>query len=142
MRVEGKYMLGTVSEVAEVITENILDGGYVSGDAKKLFRNYSFGILDDKVSETESLEFIFDIPEFGIYGIKSIDTGFDNGALELFADYYGGGSGFYQSVEYRTDRKECQKVIAELIRKTLSVSQYCDKNTIIIAEGINEEIEN
>lgn len=133
MKTEGKYMLGTIKEVATAIAENIIEGNRVTRTSIRNFKDCDFAIPDEIEATDGSLEMIMDASG-GNYGIKSITTGFDNEDLNLFADYYGGGSGQYDCIFVDDDFKMVVDIIQKLIVGTLCVRDICDKDDIIIAE--------
>lgn len=134
MRIEGKYMLGTINEIAEEISKNILKNNVVTRESILKFRNCNFALPDDDMKlADERLEIIMD-SNMGTYGIKKIATGFDNDDLDLFADYYGGGSGCHNCVGVGDDMDSVISIVQDLIVKTLGVRELCDYYDIIIAE--------
>lgn len=69
------------------------------------------------------------------FGIKQVDTGFDNVIdLELFADYYGGGCGVYKTIHPEMSEKEGINIFYDLLLGTLKFSDcsYDDETTIIV----------
>ena len=72
----------------------------------------------------------------GIYGIKRITTGFDNFDLDLFSDYYGGGSGHYLCICVDMYTVEVVDGIVQLMINTLKIAEVCNENTVIIAEWV------
>ena len=130
---EGKYLLGTISEIANEL--------YNSEEKifKNRFRECDFALVDTKDFDflKESLDVIYE-NSIGFYGIKKIDTGFDNDSndnVDLFADYYGGGCGVYRLVEDYGNDEDIIDTIKEMIIETLSYREgRITDNNIIICE--------
>ena len=85
----------------------------------------------------ESLDVIYE-NSIGFYGIKKIDTGFDNDSndnVDLFADYYGGGCGTYVLLG---DWDSKDYIVKNIIGMILDVLSYQEgtiySNDIIICE--------
>lgn len=130
---EGKYLLGTISEIANEL--------YNSEEKifKNRFRECDFALVDTKDFDflKESLDVIYE-NSIGFYGIKMIDTGFDNDSndnVDLFADYYGGGCGTYVLLG---DWDSKDYIVKNIIGMILDVLSYQEgtiySNDIIICE--------
>ncbi len=131
MRAEGKYILGTVREIAKYILQNILEEKEPNIKAK--FIDCDFSIIDDYEKENDLKNIAFNVN--GWYGIKKLTTGFDNGdGLDIFADYYGGGNGVYEQIFFGSSKNDCMEIVEEVILKTLRYANNCDENTLLIAE--------
>ena len=133
MRKEDKYMLGTITEVAKELYKI---------DEKKFadrFLECDFALVDkeDFDLENDDLDTIF-INSTGWYGIKKINTGFDNwlgDKVDLFADYYGGGCGTYELIGDWDNGDKIVNIIKEMIVDVLSFQEgNITKNDIIICE--------
>ena len=139
MKTENNYMLGTVKEIAEAIAENIVDKNKgLSHEARQLFKNCDFVITDCDLCDTRTLADIYKDSESGIYGIKCIDTGFDNFDIDIFADYYGGGSGYYGILAYGEGYEECVENIKRLMLQSLRIGEKCDEDTILVAQWVED----
>ena len=141
MKTENNYMLGTVKEIAEAIVKNIADENKgLENNAQQLFKNCDFTISYSEYSlcDIHTLAEIYEDSESGIYGIKCIDTGFGNVDIDIFADYYGGGSGHYGVLAYGEGYDECTKDIKKLILQCLNVVETCDENTILVAQWVED----
>ena len=130
---EGKYLLGTISEIANEL--------YNSEEKifKNRFRECDFALVDTKDFDflNESLDVIYE-NSIGFYGIKKIDTGFGNDSndnVDLFADYYGGGCGTYVLLG---DWDSKDYIVKNIIGMILDVLSYQEgtiySNDIIICE--------
>lgn len=130
---EGKYLLGTISEIANEL--------YNSEEKifKNRFRECDFALVDTEDFDllNESLDVIYE-NSIGFYGIKKIDTGFDNDSndnVDLFADYYGGGCGTYVLLG---DWDSKDYIVKNIIGMILDVLSYQEgtiySNDIIICE--------
>lgn len=107
MRREGDYILGTPAEIAIDYARNTRasrDGEFIP--------EMDFKVYDDEVGS--SLEEIFD-KAWPIFGIKRISTGFDNGDVDLFADYYGGGYGEYACIFREYSENEIAREIKGML---------------------------
>lgn len=130
MRKENECLLGTTIEIAEEITRKYLETG-INAD----FTNIDFAIVDLTTKELKELDLEkIRYSASGWYGIKRIETGFSNDDLELFADYYGGGCGVYDTLYDGLNPKESISIVEKMIIKTLSVREFVRENDILIAE--------
>ena len=133
LRKEGKYILGTIDEVAKELykanEKNFADR----------FIECDFAVANDfdLDLEKDDLETIC-IDSTGWYGIKKIDTGFDDrheNDVDLFADYYGGGCGTYRLIGDWDDKDLITDIIKEMIIIVLSHQEsYITEDTILICE--------
>lgn len=137
MKIDGKYILGTASEIAKVILSDVLKDEHIN--AKSNFYNCDFVIAED--IENEDLATIYHKGS-GWYGIKSIDTGFDVDDLELFANYYGSSGGTYDCLYDGLDNSRCIEIVEKMIIETLNIMENCSKTTMILAEIQTAEIKN
>ena len=139
MKTENNYMLGTVKEIAEAITENIADKNKgLRNEARQLFKNCDFTILDYNLDDTRTLSDMYEDSENGIYGIKYIKTGFHNLNMDIFADFYGGGHGCYGMLTYDEMYKECIEDIKRLMLQCINTREKCDENTILVAQWVED----
>lgn len=119
LRKEGRYILGTIKEVArELYNPNIKD-------FTERFIDCDFALVYDGDFDlfNDNLESICYNVE-GWYGIKRIDTGFDNvDNVDLFADYYGGGCGTYRLMGDWISDTGIVRRITEMIIKVLSYQE-------------------
>ena len=92
MRKENESMVCTVNELSDYLGER----------ARKCIREGSrFPDCDFAVIDSENANKSFDElrdDNYGWYGIKAVDTGFDSADLILFSDYYGGGCASFCSI--------------------------------------------
>lgn len=112
-------MLGTIKEVAkELYNPNIKDFTERFIDcAFALVHNEEFDLFND------DLKYICDHAQ-GWYGIKRIDTGFNNeDNVDLFADYYGGGCGTYRLMGDWISNNGIVRRITEMIIKVFSYQE-------------------
>lgn len=133
VRKESKYMLGTISEIAKELYK---------ADEKKFpdrFLDCDFSVVDQDCSKIKSVEEIFLASNGPWYGIKQLNTGFDNyNSVDLFADYYGGGCGTYKEIGDWDSENIIKKYIKEIILETLNKGELVsNENTIIICELID-----
>ena len=133
LRKEGKFMLGTINEVAKELYK---------ADEKNFsdrFVECDFAVANDfdLDLEKDDLEVIC-IDSTGWYGIKKIDTGFDGrheDNVDLFADYYGGGCGTYKLIGDWNDKYTIVNTIKKMIIDVLSFQEgFIDGYDIIICE--------
>lgn len=96
---------------------------------------YILGAIHEIAKEiAKNISELFQQNEAGVYGIKRIDTGFDNDNLELFADYYGGGNGCYKEIVVGASTEGCVNNIISLLIDTIKFDYLCNENTILIVE--------
>ena len=137
MRIDGKYILGTASEIAKVLLTDVLKEKCINN--KSSFYNCDFVIAKD--IKNEDLAAIYH-KSSGWYGIKSIDTGFDVDDLELFANYYGSSGGIYNCLYDGLDNSKCVEIVEKMIIDTLNIMENCSKTTMILGEIQIVEIKN
>lgn len=134
---EDKYLIGTVAELASELVNKIIDQhGQVNYATMRNFQNIDF-TWADPFENTESPSKMAWHAE-GWYGIKKIATGFDSSKLELFADYYGGGSGSYNTICSGMYRSECEEIIRNLIINTMSIESVVSliDSDLLVAEWV------
>ena len=116
MRKENESMVCTVSELSN----------YLGGKARKCIREGSrFPDCDFAVIDSENANKSFDElrdDNYGWYGIKAVDTGFDSADLILFSDYYGGGCASFCSI---WEELWCYQDASEAIEKTILDTLRC-----------------
>lgn len=139
MRIDGKYILGTVEEVAKYIAEQSFefdDNGNAVNTKQGNFKDFDFAIAEEIIEGiNEPLNEIKNNSS-GWCGIKHITTGFDNDySIDLFGDYYSGGSGAYRNISEDFGRQSITETILEMIIEiTENSGEIINKNTLIIAE--------
>ena len=113
MRKEGDYVLGTPAEIAADVVEKIYMGRH-----KLIVPEFDFFDIDEEISSL-SLKDQFALKlKDGDYsfGLKDIETGFDNVyGNDLFCDYYGGGCGSHKRLHGLEDKAELEAIMKELI---------------------------
>ena len=92
MKIENNLILGIASEIASVLCADFKEP--ISCKSAKQFRECDFAPAPETWYSTDTVKEISNRAE-SWYGIKTINTDFDNPALELFVDYYGGCAGYY-----------------------------------------------
>lgn len=139
MRIDGEYILGTVEEVAKHITEQSFefdDNGNAVNAKQGKFKDFDFAIAEDVIDGiNEPLNEIKNNSS-GWSGIKHIITGFDNYySIDLFGDYYSGGSGVYRNTSEDFGQQNIVETILEMIIEIAENNgEITHKNTLIIAE--------
>ena len=132
LRKENKYMLGTIAEVAKELyhkNEKNFEDRFIECD---------FAVVEkeDFDLDNDDLEIIH-INSTGWYGIKKLDTGFDNeyGGVSLFADYYGGGCGTYKLIGDWLPDEDILMYINKMIIGVLSCQEgTVTGDTVLICE--------
>lgn len=132
LRKENKYMLGTIAEVAKELyhkNEKNFEDRFIECD---------FAVVEkeDFDLDNDDLEIIH-INSTGWYGIKKLDTGFDNeyGGVDLFADYYGGGCGTYKLIGDWLPDEDILMYINKMIISVLSCQEgTVTGDTVLICE--------
>lgn len=138
---KGKYILGTPKEVAETIVDESFD---FSGATYRLkpcgFISYDFATFDAENIDA-SAEQLEQSVEYW-YGVKKIDTGFDNSGicLDVFSDCYGGGSGTYCKIENFYQRTTIIKLLTKTIITTIQDNEEgCSAKTLLLAIPTEQE---
>lgn len=133
LRKEGKYLLGTIDDVVKELynpNEKVFADRFTECDFA-LVETEDFNLRD------EPLDVIYENSN-GFYGIKKIDTGFDNGNydnIDLFADYYGGGCGTYKLIGNWKKDLEIRNDIKEMIVDVLNYQEgYVCSDDIVVCE--------
>ena len=139
MRIDGEYILGTVEEVAKYITEHSFefdDNGNAVNAKQGKFKDFDFTIAEGIIEGIKEPLNEIKNNSSGWSGIKHIATGFDNDySIDLFGDYYSGGSGVYRNTSEDFGRQSITETILEMIIKiTENNGGIINKNTLIIAE--------
>lgn len=137
---EGRYVLGTPKEIAEVIVDASLDFSSTSVRLKDTgFVPYDFGIpeTDDNNKPLKQLESLVE----NWYGVKLLHTGFHAGErIDIFVDGYGGGCGSYCRFLSFYSRKMIISVIAKAIVATLKLGhEVYYKDIELLADICDEE---
>lgn len=128
MKREQNILLGTPRGIAKEVLKYVLENTI---NAESKFINCDFAVACDEEYETLAER---KYNSSGWYGIKKINTGFDSDDLDLFADYYGGGCGIYNTLFDGMTPKDCIDIVQKMIIATMNITEYCDKNSILIAE--------
>lgn len=138
LRKKSKYMLGTIAECAKELynsNEKRFENRFVNCDFA--IADGHFDVGDDLDFEHDDLETIFENSS-GWYGIKKLDTGFDNSHdddVDLFADYYGGGCGTYKLIGDWNNENEIVNTIKKMIIMVMSYNEgIITENDIIVCE--------
>lgn len=139
MRVDGKYILGTVEEVAKYIAEQSFefdDNGNAVNTKQGNFKDFDFAIAEGIIEGVNEPLNEIKNNSSGWSGIKHIVTGFDNYySIDLFGDYYSGGSGVYRNTSEDFGQQNMVETILEMIIEiTENSGEIINKNTLIIAE--------
>lgn len=133
IRKEGRYLLGTVREVAHYLISACTDNFDTYWEEENKFKGCDFMVAYD-YNSNETLEDIVQ-NNSGWYGIKSIDAGFDSNDTVLISDYYGGGcvsTGVFIDGE---ELVSCEDTVVDMITQTLSVSEvYYKEETVLIVD--------
>lgn len=133
MITDGKYLVGTIRELAEYLSRSVDIGNMKFSDC-----DFAIAEFDD-CDELEIVKW----NSSGWFGVKQMDTGFDNEDMILFADYYGGYCSHIKSLYDGMTGEEMIDAIASLIRDTLGEfeSGLGDlNNAILISEILDDEL--
>ena len=140
MREDGKYILGTVEEIAKYITEQSFgfdDNGNTVNARQGKFKDFDFAIAEvtPVCGIKEPLSEVY-ANSSGWSGIKQITTGFDNDySIDLFGDYCGGGCGVYKNTSEDFGQQSMVETILEMIIEIIETAgEYISKNTLLIVE--------
>ena len=129
--VEGKYMYGTIREVAEYIAEELTEKGFSIPFSK--FRDFDFSLeIDDVTLQNPLVEEKYKACEW--YGMKHINTGFDSNDMDLIADYYGGGCAQILQLESGMEKDEIASCLTGTMVLTALNSGYTCESDVILVE--------
>ena len=128
MKKEGKYLYGSIDEIAEMILKDASMGW---NNIK--FNDFDFMIADVDMEENETIREFIDAIDGAWYGIKYVNAGFDSDSLTLVGDRYDGG-GFESMDLWQEPIENNKQDLIELIINVLAYEQTVDSNTRIIAE--------
>ena len=130
MIVQDKTFICTVKELAETIARRILK----DKPGETNFSPVSFSVLSEGYDGKTEPEVIASGAE-GWYGIRRVDTGFDDDELTLCANYYGGGSPHFGYLYEGCSEKEIESTISMIIQGTLRAdSPSINGQTMLVAE--------
>ena len=142
MKQSGDYMLGTVMEVAEAISKNVIGwNGKLTHKTRRYFKNCDFRVFDIGKERIIDLQTAFNESDSPLFGIKRLNLHFCNVNLELFANAYCWGKGQYECIELETSIDECVAIIAKMILCEIykdRANKSYDENTIIIAQWVKD----
>lgn len=129
LKEHGNKAMGTARELAEYMADFLSSESHI--DEESNFYDCDFAVANTK-AEGELDEIA--ASSSGWYGIKKIDTGFDSGNLDLFADYYGGGCGVFRSLFDGMSRTTIVEELECMLLHTLNCQEVCHPDTQIILE--------
>ena len=130
MIVQDKTYICTVRELAETIARRILKDKPGETD----FSPVCFSVLSEGYDGKTEPEVIASGAE-GWYGIRRVDTGFDDDELTLCANYDGGGSPHFGYLYEGCSEKEIESTIFLIIQGTLRAeSPNINGQTMLVAE--------
>ena len=131
MKIEDNIILGTASEIASVLCDDLK--GPVSCKSAKQFKECDFAPAPDTWYSTDTIKQIRDRAE-SWYGIKTINTDFDNPALELFVDYYGGCAGYYCALETETKKEAVERIEIVMLASMNANGESATEDTLLVGE--------
>lgn len=134
MIVQDRTYICTVKELVETIARRILKNR--PGDTD--FSPVNFSILSEGYDGKSEPEVVASGAE-GWYGIRRVDTGFDDDELTLCANYYGGGSPHFGYLYEGCSEEEIESTIFLIIQGTLRAeSPRVNGQTMLVAETYYE----
>lgn len=131
MRKENESMVCTVNELSDYLGER----AYKCIREGSRFPDCDFAVIDSENANKSFNELRDD--NYGWYGIKAVDTGFNSAGLILFSDYYSGGCASFCSIwEEMWCYEDDAKCIKETILSTLRCSDVATGNSMLIVDFI------
>lgn len=137
MKIENNLILGTASEIASVLCSGFTEP--ISSETASQFKECDFAVAPDTWYSTDTVKQISTRAE-SWYGIKTINTGFDNPALELFVDYYGGCAGYYCAIETESKKEATDRIEVAMLASMNANDEGVTGDTLLVGE-IQEEKE-
>lgn len=141
MRVEGKYVLGTEREIAEIVLFEILN---LQKKDKRIF-SVDFALADEAFFSAEGINlesiFLSSKKKSRLFGIKPIDTGFHSSLDELMIDSYGGGNGKFVSLRKEDNNFQRVMRLMSMIREVMERCILLPYSYYLIGEFQKDVIE-
>lgn len=134
MRREGKLMVCTIEELAEVLAKTV-DNRDVS-DSR--FTDCDFCIVEGEDLDRELVDIRRDAS--GWYGVKQIDAGFDSQDLVLVCDYYGGGCPCLVQVWSGMDdyKDGIKAAILKAFLEMLNIQESARADTMVVVDFVEK----
>ena len=131
MKIENNFILGTASEIASVLCSGFTEP--ISSETANQFKECDFAVAPDTWYSTDTVKQISSRAE-SWYGIKTINTGFDNPALELFVDYYGSCAGYYCAIKTETKKEAVERVEVAMLAGLNANGESVTGDTLLVGE--------
>ena len=131
MKIENNFILGTASEIASVLCVDFKEP--ISCKSAKQFKECDFAPAPETWYSTDTVKEISNRAE-SWYGIKTINTDFDNPALELFVDYYGGCAGYYCAIETESKKEATDRIEVAMLASMNANDEGVTGDTLFVGE--------
>ena len=131
MKIENNLILGTASEIASVLCSGFTEP--ISSESASQFKECDFAPAPETWYSTDTVRQISSRAE-SWYGIKTINTGFDNPALELFVDYYGSCAGFYCAIETESKQEATDRIEVAMLASMNANDEGVTGDTLLVGE--------
>ena len=131
MKIENNLILGTASEIASVLCSGFTEP--ISSESAKQFKECDFAPAPETWYSTDTVKEI--CKRAGSwYGIKTINTDFDNPALELFVDYYGGCAGYYCAIETESKQEAIDRIEVAMLASMNANDENVTGDTLLVGK--------
>lgn len=131
MKIENNLILGTASEIASVLCSGFTEP--ITSESASQFKECDFAVAPDTWYSTDTVKEI--CKRAGSwYGIKTINTDFDNPALELFVDYYGGCAGYYCAIETESKQEAIDRIEVAMLASMNANDENVTGDTLLVGK--------
>lgn len=131
MKIENNLILGTASEIASVLCADFKEP--ISCKSAKQFKECDFAVAPETWYSTDTVKQISNRAE-NWYGIKTINTDFDNPALELFVDCYESCAGYYFTLETEMKKEAVERVEVAMLASLNANGESVTGDTLLVGE--------
>ena len=131
MKIENNLILGTASEIASVLCSGFTEP--ISSESASQFKECDFAPAPETWYSTDTVKEI--CKRAGSwYGIKTINTDFDNPALELFVDYYGGCAGYYCAIKTESKQEAIDRIEVAMLASMNANNENVTGDTLLVGK--------
>lgn len=131
MKIENNLILGTASEIASVLCSGFTEP--ITSESAIQFKECDFAPAPETWYSTDTVKEI--CKRAGSwYGIKTINTDFDNPALELFVDYYGGCAGYYCAIETESKQEAIDRIEVAMLASMNANNENVTGDTLLVGK--------
>lgn len=131
MKIENNLILGTASEIASVLCSGFTEP--ITSESAIQFKECDFAPAPETWYSTDTVKEI--CKRAGSwYGIKTINTDFDNPALELFVDYYGGCAGYYCAIKTESKQEAIGRIEVAMLASMNANNENVTGDTLLVGK--------